>query len=361
MSKNSENSLSMKEKILLAMSGGLDSSVSAYLLQEQGFEVIGVTFIMFDDKETGEFRDYVNDARIVADMLNMKHYVKDIREDFNKKIISYFVDSYMNGLTPNPCALCNPKIKFKTLIDFADELGIEYVSTGHYAIIKKENGRFFVSKPADDWKDQTYFLWRLSQEYLRRTILPLSELTKDQVRQIAVEQKFTNLIHKRESYDVCFVAGDNYRAYLDRYLKEKHLTVEEGDFVTEDGKVVGRHKGITHYTVGQRKGLGIAMGVPYFVKKIDKESNRIIVAPRENTQSNSLIINDINLMKYEQLPTEKRFLTKIRFRDGGHLASVKIDENKAIVTFDEPVFGVAPGQSAVFYEGNDLVGGGVIV
>ena len=352
----------MNKKIVVAMSGGIDSSVTAHLLQEAGYEVVGVTFIMYDQADGSEFRDYVNDAKIIAAKLNIKHYTLDIREEFNKKIVNYFVNSYLSGLTPNPCALCNPTIKFKTLIDFADKIGFHYVSTGHYAIIKQEKGRFFVSRASDEWKDQTYFLWDLPQEYLARTILPLSKYTKTQVRKIAKNQGFTNILHKRESFDVCFVEGENYRHYLDNYLEKNKIITEEGDFVTEDGTVVGRHKGISHYTVGQRKGLGIAMGVPYFVKKIDKENNRIIVAPRENLNRKTIVVKDLNLQKYETIEKNKTYHVKIRFRDKGQDAIISIKEhNRAEIEFIEPVFAVAPGQSAVFYEDNDLVGGGVII
>ncbi len=344
------------------MSGGIDSSVTALLLQKAGYEVVGVTFIMFDQADGSEFRDFVNDAKIIAAKLGIKHYTLDIREEFKNKIVNYFVNSYLSGLTPNPCALCNPTIKFKTLIDFADQLGFDYVSTGHYAVIKQENGRYFVSRASDEWKDQTYFLWDLPQDYLARTILPLSNYTKPQVREIAKEQGFTNLLHKRESFDVCFVEGENYRHYLDKYLEKENITTEEGDFVTEDGKVVGRHKGISHYTVGQRKGLGIAMGIPYFVKEIDKENNRIIVAPRENLNRKRIKIKDLNLQKYDTIGKNKTYHVKIRFRDKGQDAFILVKENDtAEIEFVEPVFGVAPGQSAVFYEGDDLIGGGVIV
>ncbi|MEA3450683.1 MAG: tRNA methyl transferase PRC-barrel domain-containing protein, partial [Bacteroidota bacterium] len=257
----------------------------------------------------------------------------------------------------------NPTIKFKTLIDFADKLGIDKVATGHYSIVKKnkKNNRYFLSKPADDWKNQTYFLWDLPQEYLKRLILPLSNLKKDKVKKIAVKNNFVQLAEKKESYDVCFLAGTNYRDFVDEKVKQMKIDIPKGDFITEDGTVVGKHNGIAHYTIGQRKGLGFAMGIPYYVKNIDKEKNQIIVAPKENLSKNQLTIKDINSVKYLQIPENKKFLTKIRYRDKGKMATVEFKENTAFVTFEEPVFGITPGQSAVFYENNDLVGGGIIV
>lgn len=350
----------MNKKVVLAMSGGIDSSVSAHLLQEKGYEVIGVTFIMFDEPDKTEFRDFVNDAQIVANKLGIKHYTVDIRNEFKSKIINYFIESYLKGLTPNPCTLCNPNIKWKSLIDFADSIDVEYVATGHYSILKSENDRIYISRAVDDWKDQTYFLWDLPQKHLKRSIFPLSNLKKEAVREIAAKMGFKNLLNKRESYDVCFIKNTDYRHFIDEYIDDKKITIEEGDFVTEDGKIVGRHKGIAHYTVGQRKGL-VAMGVPYYVKKIDKENNQIIIAPRENLSSNELFVKNFNSMKYDIFPADKKFHTKIRFRDSGSLAKVEKQGDLLKVIFDEPVFGVAPGQSAVFYEGEDLVGGGVII
>lgn len=350
----------MKEKVVLAMSGGIDSSVSAHLLQEKGYEVIGVTFIMFDEPDNNNFRDFVNDAQIVASKLGIKHYTVDIRKEFKNTIINYFVESYLNGLTPNPCTLCNPNIKWKSVIDFADSINVKLVATGHYSILKHENDRIFISQAVDDWKDQTYFLWDLPQEYLKRSIFPLSEYKKEKVKEIAAEMDLINVLEKQESFDVCFIRNTSYSSYIDEYIKNRDLSVEEGDFVTEDGKIVGKHKGITHYTVGQRKGL-VAMGVPYYVKKIDKEKNQIVIAPRENLNSSELYIKNYNSMKYNKLPTNKKFETKIRFRGGGALAQIEQDGDLLKVIFDEPIFGVAPGQSAVFYEDNDLVGGGVII
>lgn len=344
------------------MSGGIDSSVTAYKLQKMGYNVIGVTFVMFDNSDGLDYNDAVNDAKIIASQLNIKHYTIDLRKEFKNQIVKYFVNSYISGLTPNPCALCNRTIKFKNIIDFADKIGVDKISTGHYALIKNKNGRYFVSQASDSWKDQTYFLWKLPQEYLKRIILPLSSYTKDQVREIAREQGFVNLLHKRESYDVCFVEGENYRHYLDNYLQKQNIQIPKGKIISEEGIELGEHSGITHYTVGQRRGLGIAADAPLYVKQIDKQNNTIIVAKREKMNRNVIRINNINLQKYTELDAEKSYLVRVRFRDKGQNAKIRLlEDGTAEVVFEKPVFGIAPGQSAVFYEGNDLVGGGEII
>lgn len=350
-----------RKKIVLAMSGGIDSSVSAHLLMKQGYEVIGLTFIMSEDKNSNGFLDFVNDARIVAQKLGIKHYVVDLKKQFNKQIINYFVDSYKNGLTPNPCVLCNPTIKWKYLIDFADSINIEEVATGHYAVIKHENGRYFVSKPQDDWKNQTYFLWDLPQKYLKRTKIPLSGLEKSEVRKIAADLGLTRQVQKTESYDVCFIKNQDYREFIDKKFEEQKIVLEPGNFVTEDGTVVGQHTGIAHYTIGQRKGLGVAMGDPYYVKKLDKENNQVIIAPRSGLNSKQFMVRNFSFMKYKNIENNQTFLTRIRYRDKGTLAKIKFNGDTLIVEFEKEVFGVTPGQSAVFYEGDDLVGGGIII
>lgn len=349
-----------KKRIVVAMSGGIDSSVAAKLLIDSGFEVIGLTFVMYKSEEFTDFNSSINDAQIIATKLGIKHYTIDISEDFELKIINYFVNSYLNGKTPNPCTLCNRIVKFKHLLDFADKVDSFYVATGHYAKINQNGNRFFISKATDLWKDQSYFLWNLTQEQLQRTIFPLNDLTKDGIRQIAAENDFTNVLHKRESYDVCFIRDVDYRVYINRFIEKNSISIQSGDFVTEDGKVVGQHNGITHYTIGQRKGLGFAMGIPYYVKSMDLQTNRIIVSSRENLNGNSLILKDVNLQKYAEFDKNIQFTTKIRYRDVGHLSGVIKEKDVYKVNFSENVFGIAPGQSAVFYENDDVVGGGII-
>ncbi len=349
-----------KEKIILAMSGGLDSSICVDLLQKSGFEVIGVTFIMFKDPNDAESLDFINDAKIVAGHFGIKHYVVDLSKEFENQIINHFTSSYLVGQTPNPCVLCNPNIKWKYLIEFADDLGVQKVATGHYAVIKKENGRYFLSQPADDKKNQTYFLWDLPQEYLKRTIFPLNKLKKETIKEMAENIGLKKIARKSESYDICFIKNKDYRVYLNDRLEKDKIVLEPGNFVSETGQILGKHTGIAHYTVGQRKGLGVAMGVPYYVKKIDKKSNEIVIAPRENLTSKQLLVKDYSFMKYADIKDDMTFLTKIRYRDAGSMARVSKKDNFLLVEFEKDVFGVTPGQSAVFYENEDLVGGGEI-
>lgn len=348
----------MKKRVLLAMSGGIDSSVAAILLQKKGYEVIGVTFILNDFEN--DFDNNIIDAKIVADKLNIKHYSVDLKQEFNDKIINYFIESYSNGLTPNPCSLCNPLIKFKSLIDFADKLGIDKIATGHYTFIKNKNKKYYFSKSSDEWKDQTYFLWNLPQDFIKRTILPLSKIKKNRVKKIARKYNLFHFLYKKESYDVCFVKGKNYRDFILERNSSMNLNIKPGNIIDEKGKFVGIHNGIINYTIGQRRGLGIEKGIPYYVKSIDKDNNLIIVSPKEEVVENTIIVKNINLSKYDKLPKNARYLTKIRYRDSGKIATINIEGEFAYVVFDYPVYAIAPGQSVVFYEGNDLVGGGII-
>lgn len=348
-------------RVVVAMSGGIDSSVAAKLLINQGFEVIGVTFDMYNFDESTLYNANVCDALIIADKLGIKHFTVDIKEDFEQKVIKYFVNSYFSGITPNPCTLCNRIVKWKHLIDFADKIDAKYVATGHYAKIFENNGRYYISKGIDNLKDQSYFLWNLSQEQISRTLFPLSNLTKEQIKLVAAELGFTNVLHKRESFDVCFTRGMDYREFIKLYVQKMDLNQLEGDIITEDGTVVGKHNGFINYTIGQRKGLNVAMGVPYFVKKIDVENNRIVICSREDFNSYSLLMKDVNFQKYSHFEKDTDFLIKIRYRDVGHKAKFVNDLGNIKVEFFEPIFGIAAGQSAVVYDGDDIVAGGVIL
>lgn len=351
------------------MSGGIDSSLAAVLLHEQGYEVIGMTMKTWDyvgsggsKKETGCCSlDSINDARNVAVSLGFPHYILDIRSEFGDYVIDHFTNEYLEGRTPNPCVLCNTHIKWDALLRRADLLGCEKIATGHYAALKQENGRYFISKGIDKDKDQSYALWGVSQESLSRTILPLSGLTKKEIYQMAGDKGFVDLVNKSESYEICFVPDNDYRGFLKRRVQGLEEQVKGGEFVNEQGEVLGQHEGYPFYTIGQRKGLGIALGYPAFVIGIDKEHNRVILGKDTELMKNAMTVDQLRLMKYESL--EGRTLetvTKVRYKDPGTPASISQMGDEIHVRFHDWVSAIAPGQAAVFYEGDVVVGGGWI-
>lgn len=350
------------------MSGGIDSSVTAMLLHEQGYEVIGITMKTWDyassggsKKETGCCSlDSINDARTMAVNMGFPHYILDIRSEFGDYIIDNFVDEYLAGRTPNPCVLCNTHIKWEALLRRADMLGCEHIATGHYARIREENGRYMISKGLDDTKDQSYVLWGLTQESLKRTKFPLQNYRKSEIRQMAIDSGYEELAKKSESYEICFVPDNDYRGFLKRKVKGLEEKVDGGEFVLADGTVVGKHKGYPFYTIGQRKGLEIAMGEPMFVTEILPETNRVVLGRKEELDKQTMSVRKYNLVKYASLPEGFEVLTKIRYKDPGTMSSLTQEKDRINVLFHEKVSAVAPGQSAVFYEGNDLVGGGFI-
>jgi tRNA-specific 2-thiouridylase len=359
-----------KGRILVAMSGGIDSSLAAVLLHEQGYEVIGMTMKTWDyassggsKKETGCCSlDSINDARNVSVQLGFPHYILDIREEFGDAVIDYFTGEYLEGRTPNPCVMCNTHIKWDALLKRADLLGCEYIATGHYANIREEAGRYIVSKGVDSLKDQSYVLWGVSQESLSRTVLPLGNLTKKEIREMAKERGFFELASKAESYEICFVPDNDYRGFLKRRVDGLEERVKGGNFVMEDGTILGQHEGYPFYTIGQRKGLGIALGYPAFVTDIRKETNEVVLGRDKQLERNGLEIQKINLLKYNDLyGKDVTVSTKIRYKHEGVSSRVtQLSDDKIRIDFDEPVTGVAPGQAAVFYEGDDVIGGGWI-
>lgn len=360
--------MSKHGRILVAMSGGIDSSVAALMLHEQGYEVIGITMKTWDydssgadKKETGCCSlDAINDARMLAVNAGFPHYILDIRSEFGNHIIDNFVDEYLAGRTPNPCVLCNTHIKWEALLKRANQLDCEFIATGHYAKTRHENNRYVLSKGIDESKDQSYVLWGLTQESLKRTIFPLGNYRKPEIKKIAEDSGYAALAKKSESYEICFVPDNDYRAFLRYKVPGLDQKIDGGLFVHTSGAVLGKHKGYPFYTIGQRKGLEIAVGEPLYVTDIIPETNTVVLGSKEDLQKEEMTVRDFNLIKYEKLPDSIKLLTKIRYKDPGTMASVRAENEYLKVLFENRVYGVAPGQSAVFYEGDDLVGGGFI-
>jgi len=349
------------KKVLVALSGGVDSSVASILLKEQGFDLIGITLRVFnpDDYRLDPLAQSIKDATKLADKLKIPYYVIDVHQEFEKVIIGNFISEYRAGRTPNPCVLCNPEIKWKNLLKIADEFDCEFISTGHYAQIKISNGRYHISKAVDEVKDQSYFLWRLNQNELKRTIFPLGAYKKADIKRIAAEKGYKTIASKKESYDICFIPEGDYRNYLKEHSsKEKHGII--GKYVTESGQVLGNHLGIENYTIGQRKGLELSTEDPLYVSKINSKDNQIVLAKKQELMCNSLIINDYNLVKYQALTDEIVIHSKMRYKSPEILSKITTNNQQLTVQFNEPVFAASPGQSIAFYEGNDLIGGGII-
>ncbi len=363
------NKMSKKGRVLVAMSGGIDSSVAAVMLHEQGYEVIGMTMKTWDyassggsKKETGCCSlDSINDARNISVNLGFPHYILDIREEFGDYVIDHFTDEYLAGRTPNPCVLCNTHIKWDALLRRADKLGCDFIATGHYANIREENDRFVISKGKDINKDQSYALWGISQKSLSRTIFPLGHLTKQKIREMAIERGFTELVNKSESYEICFVPDNDYRGFLKRRKPGLQTAVEGGEFVLENGDVIGKHEGYPFYTVGQRKGLGVALGYPVYVTEIQKENNRVVLGTFDELARDGMYVGKLNMVKYENIGTDRMdTVTKVRYNDPGTPAVIEQVGDNMKVFFGKGVHAVAPGQAAVFYEGDDVIGGGWI-
>lgn len=339
----------MNRRVLLGMSGGLDSSYSALVLKNEGYEVFGTTLIMH------EFTDTTG-ARECADSLSVPFSVLDLRDEFDKKVKIYFADEYACGRTPNPCVVCNRNVKFAGLVSEADSLGCDFVATGHYAGIRNENGRYFVVRGLDPKKDQSYMLWSLSQDQLKRIIFPLEKRMKTDVRKDARDAGLSSA-DIAESEDVCFLPDEEATDFVHRMKGN----LPEGDFVDVSGKVIGRHKGIASYTIGQRRGLGISAGKRIFVTDIDPVKNVVTVGDDADLYKSDITVRGLNFQKLA--PTENgefRFDVKVRYAAPAAGAFVKIEGDTAKVHFDTPVRASAPGQSAVFYDGDAIAFGGVI-
>jgi tRNA-specific 2-thiouridylase len=361
--------MSRKGKVLVAMSGGIDSTVTALMLHEQGYEVVGITMKTWDytasgggKKETGCCNlDSFNDARMAAVEHGFPHYILDIRDEFGSFVVENFVEEYLAGRTPNPCVLCNTHIKWRALLKRADALGCDYIATGHYATVHQhENGRYYIRKGIDELKDQSYVLWGLEQDLLSRTLLPLGTYRKTEIRQMAHDFGYPELAKKSESYEICFVPDNDYRGFLKRKVDGLEEKVAGGFFVDKTGKILGKHKGYPFYTIGQRKGLDIALGKPAFVTHIDPETNTVVLGDEVDLEKEDMRVSKINWIKYDGLGEERVAITKIRYKDKGSSSLLIPEGNDVIIRFYEMAKGIAPGQSAVFYEGDDVIGGGII-
>ena len=363
--------MSKKGKVLMAMSGGIDSTVAALMLHKEGYEVVGITMKTWDyatsvgttnKKETGCCNlDSFNDARMAAVEHGFPHFILDIREEFGDFVIENFVEEYIAGRTPNPCVMCNTHIKWRALLKRADAMGCDFIATGHYAQIHQHsNGRYFIRKGKDETKDQSYALWGLQQDLLSRTLLPLGTYHKTEIRQMAHDFGYPELAKKNESYEICFVPDNDYRGFLKRRVEGLEERVDGGNFVDKNGRFLGKHKGYPFYTIGQRKGLDIALGFPAFVTHIDPDNNTVVLGTEEDLNKTEMMVKNINWIKYDGLSENIDAVTKIRYKDKGAISQLIATDNGVKVVFYDDVKGVAPGQSAVFYEGDDVIGGGVI-
>lgn len=357
----------LKKKVMLGMSGGVDSSVAAACLLEMGYEVIGVTMQIWPDKDEDRQKteggccslSAVDDAGRVADMLGIPYYVLNFKNVFEKNVIDYFIGEYLKGRTPNPCIACNRHVKFDAMLQKAVSMGIDYIATGHYAKIEynEESKRYNLKKSATSAKDQTYALYTMKQDQLERTLMPIGNYTKDRVREMAMELKLP-VASKPDSQEICFVEDNDYGRFIS---ENTDADIRPGSFVDTKGNVLGRHKGIVHYTIGQRKGLGMAFGRPMFVVGIDTINNRVVLGNEDEVFSNKLIATDLNFISIDRPHGPMRVNAKIRYsaKEAGAVIEM-IGEDRLEVVFDTPQRAVTPGQSVVFYNEDTVVGGGII-
>lgn len=356
-----------KKKVVIGMSGGVDSSVAAYLLKKEGYDVIGVTMQIWQD-EKNEVQEEnggccglsaVDDARRVANDLEIPYYVMNFKNEFKTNVMDYFIEEYLEGRTPNPCIACNRYVKWESLLKRSLDIGADYIATGHYArVVQLDNGRYTLQKSVTSAKDQTYALYNLTQYQLEHTLMPVGMYTKDEIRDIATDINL-RVANKPDSQEICFIPDNDYA----KFIRENSDTViKEGNFVNLEGKVIGRHKGITHYTVGQRKGLNLALGHPVFVLEIRSETNEVVIGESNDVFRNKLYANNLNFMSIEDLEGEMVVDAKIRYSHKGSKCTIKkIEEDKLECIFDEPQRAITPGQAVVFYDGDYVVGGGTII
>ena len=359
-------------KVVIGMSGGVDSSVAAYLLKKQGYEVIGATMQIWQD-EAEEVKEEeggccglsaVDDARRVAGQLGIPYYVMNFKESFQKNVIDYFVGEYLEARTPNPCIACNRYVKWESLLDRSLSIGADYIATGHYArVIKLENGRYTLKKSVTSQKDQTYALYNLTQHQLAHTLMPVGDYTKEEIRSIA-EEIGLQVAHKPDSQEICFVPDNDYASFIQKELERTGQHTQAftpGNFVDTKGNILGRHKGIAHYTIGQRKGLGIALGRPAFVVAIHPDKNEVVIGDNEEVFGRVVHARNLNFMSIPSLEGEMEVTAKIRYSHAGQKAVIRMTgEDCMECVFEEPVRAITPGQALVCYQGDYVVGGGVI-
>ena len=355
----------MAKKALIAMSGGVDSSVAAYLMKEAGYDCIGVTMKLYDNEDIGMEREKtccslsdIEDARSVCVKLGIPYYVFNFKDDFKEKVIDNFISCYQKGMTPNPCIECNRHLKFEHLYKRAKALHCDVIVTGHYAKVVQDEQGYHLLKGVDETKDQSYVLYSLTQEQLAMALFPIGELSKAQVRSIADESGLVNS-RKADSQDICFIPDGDYKKFIESYCGYKDT---EGDFVDKDGNVLGRHRGLTGYTTGQRRGLGVSAGRPLYVIRKDLENNRIVLGDEADLYVSRIALRDVNFISIERLDSPMRVDMKIRYSQKTARATVFPSENGMVTAlFDEPQRAPTAGQAGVFYDGETVVGGGTIV
>jgi len=365
--RNERQETDLKKKVVVGLSGGVDSSVAAYLLKEQGYDVIGVTMQTWrsdacQTEASGacSSQSAVEDAGKVAQCLDIPHYVLNFEKEFKSNVVDYFVEEYLQGRTPNPCVVCNRYVKWEALLKRSFEIGADYIATGHYARIDRlPNGRYAIRNSVTAVKDQTYALYNLTQEQLERTMMPVGEYTKEEIRQIALDVGLP-VAHKADSQDICFVQDNDYAALIEKQAGDR--APRPGNFVNSEGKVLGQHKGITHYTIGQRRGLDLPMGERVFVTGICPETNEVVIGKNEDIFTTKVLCDRVNFMAVEDLPNPRRAFAKIRYNHKGEYCMLeKMADGKVLCTFEQPVRAATPGQAVVFYDGEYVLGGGTIL
>jgi len=375
------------EKVVVGMSGGVDSSVAAHLLQKQGYDVIGITMQIWQDEDVCSMEENggccglsaVEDARRVSAVLDIPYYVMNFKQEFRENVIDYFVSEYLQARTPNPCIACNRYVKWEALLKRSLDIGASYIATGHYASIEKlPNGRFAIKKSVTLAKDQTYALYNLTQYQLSHTLMPVGEYTKDEIRILANELKLP-VANKPDSQEICFVSDNDYAGFITNYLLENEkmegnsnsssqknhkatIGLTPGNYVNTAGEIIGKHKGLVHYTVGQRKGLNLAMGQPVFVLELRPETNEVVIGNADDVFSDRLTANRLNFMAIEDLEGEMQVDAKIRYSHKGARCTIrKTAEDEVLCIFEEPQRAITPGQAVVFYQGDYVIGGGTII